>query len=148
MRVFIPVSEKDSEKLVRNSTTIGEIVRRLIGNPRSELLQKWNWKSASLSSFSRALIFFGANLGAGTRAAIGAMTLEFAYRAITSGFYGAITQSFRKAQPVWAATLTVMLCVPAVTHSIEFAVHSIGGTQRLATSMGASGLFLGSIYRF
>src|SRR5215510_14695129 len=98
MGVYTAGTEKNLGEAVRSadSTTVGEVFRRLTRNPRRQLLQRWNWKSAFLSSLSRALIFFAANLGAGTRAAVGAMVLEFGYRAITAGFYGAITQSFRK----------------------------------------------------
>lgn len=143
IRKYKRISEQSSVEVVSDNdlTTVREVFQQLISNPRIQLLHRWNWKSASLSSLSRAFVFFMANLGAGTRAAVGAMTLEFVYRSITSGFYGAITQSFRKAEPVWAATITVMFCVPAVTHLIEFAVHLIGGTQRLAISIGASVCF-------
>jgi hypothetical protein len=37
-------------------------------------------------------------------AAEGAMLAEFVYRGITAGFYGALTQAFRKAAPVWKAS--------------------------------------------
>lgn len=60
----------------------------------------------------RALVFLCANLAAGWRAATGAMLAEFVYRAITAGFYGALTQAFRKAEPAWAAGVAAMLLLP------------------------------------
>lgn len=121
--------------------TVGEVVRSLVRHPVSNLVYRWNWKSALTSSILRAGIFFSVNLSAGLDAALAAMILEFVFRAITSGFYGAITQSFRQAEPVWAASLTAMVVIPVMTHTMEFMVHWIGGTKKLAASIIASTCF-------
>lgn len=102
---------------------------------------RWNWKSAIFSSLIRALIFFLCNLTAGWRAATGAMLAEFVYRAITAGFYGALTQLFRDVEPEWAASLTVIFLLPLVSHSVEIAVHALRGTPRLFTSIVTSVIF-------
>jgi hypothetical protein len=102
------------------------------------LLYRWNWKSAVLSSLLRATLFFAANLTAGLPAAFAAMRTELVFRAITSGFYGALTENFREAEPPWAAALTAMILLPIANHSLEFAVHWLRGTRNLATSIGAS----------
>jgi hypothetical protein len=118
-----------------------QILGRFCTNPTEYLLRRWNWKQAVFSSVFRALIFFFANLRAGWRAATGAMLLEFAYRAVTCGFYGAITQSFREAKPRWAGMLTACIVVPLSTHSLEFLVHYAHGTPKLKASIISSVTF-------
>jgi hypothetical protein len=63
------------------------------------------------------------------------------YRACTAGFYAALTQSFRHVRPVWQATLTAMVLLPLVSHSIELLVHWWRGTPKLAASILASACF-------
>src|SRR5262245_28809127 len=121
--------------------TVGDVLHELVRHPVQSLVLRWNWKSAITSAFFRASIFFVVNATAGPAAAVRAMGIEFCFRAVTSGFYGAITQSFRRAEPAWAASLTAMLLVPAVTHSLEFLVHWMGGTRRLTASVLTSALF-------
>jgi hypothetical protein len=120
--------------------SVFEVSRQVVAAP-GELLRRWNWKSAVFSSIIRALIFFFSNLTAGLHAAEGAMLAEFVYRGITSGLYGALTQAFRKAEPVWQAGLTVMVLLPLSSHSIEFAVHLARHTPHLRTSVISSVCF-------
>jgi hypothetical protein len=109
-----------------------------VRQPTATLCHRWNWKAAVLSATTRAMLFFAANLAAGPGAAARALALEFAYRSVTAGFYGAMTESLSRATPAWLAGLTAMVLLPAVTHSIEFAVHYAGGTPRLTDSIAAS----------
>src|SRR5262249_12232706 len=102
---------------------------------------RWNWKSAVLSSLFRGMVFFGANLRFGSKAATSAMLVEFLYRALTAGFYGAITQSLKEIEPRWKANLIAMIGVPAASHLIEFAVHWLRGTPNLRVSVLASMVF-------
>jgi hypothetical protein len=110
-------------------------------NPRELLIRQWNWKSAVFSTSIRALIFLFTNLTAGWRAAAGAMAAEFVFRAVTSGFYGSLIQAFRNAEPAWTASLTVLILLPLVPHSLEFGIHLARGTPKLAPSMIASVAF-------
>jgi hypothetical protein len=119
-------------------STPASVLRNLIRNPVPLLIRRWNWKSALFSSTMRAAVFFVANLSSGIEAATGALTAEFLYRALTAGFYGALTQAFRTAEPRWAATAVVIVGVPGVSHLIEFAVHWMRGTPNLRTSILAS----------
>jgi hypothetical protein len=98
----------------------------------------WNYKTAVLSALVRAGIFFAVNAKAGYDAATAAMVTEFCFRFATSGFYGALTQTFRRVEPSWAGTVGAMLLLPALAHSLEFVVHSWRGTPELAASMAAS----------
>jgi hypothetical protein len=110
----------------------------LLREPAKYLLHRWNWKSAVLSSLLRASLFFVTNLSAGLPAALAAMQTELVFRGITSGFYGALTEAFREAEPAWEAALTVMVLLPLANHSIELLVHWMRGTQKLLPSILAS----------
>lgn len=121
--------------------TVSAVLRALLRQPRKLLIQRWNWKTALLSASVRGSLFFFANLGAGWRAALLAFGLEAACYAVLAGFYGALLQSFRRAQPAWAATLTVMGILPALNHTVELTVHWLNGTPQLGRSVMVSILF-------
>jgi hypothetical protein len=121
-------------------STVQSVLLELIRNP-GVLMERWNWKAAVFSSTTRALLFFCANLSAGWAAATGAMLAEFSYRAVTAGFYGAITQAFRQVEPAWTAALTVVVVLPAASHAIELTMHWLRGTPRIMTSVIASVVF-------
>jgi hypothetical protein len=118
--------------------TVRDAFLGLFREPVQRLLYRWNWKSAVLSSLLRATLFFATNLTAGLPAALAAMRTELVFRAITSGFYGALTENFREAEPPWAAAITVMILLPIANHSLEFVVHWLRGTRNLASSIVAS----------
>jgi hypothetical protein len=69
------------------------------------------------------------------------MLAELAFRSVTSGFYGAITESFSLARPAWAATVVAMVALPFLAHSMEFVVHWARGTPNLRLSIGTSVIF-------
>src|SRR5262245_3233927 len=127
-----------SDKTTLPSVSVSAALTDLLLNPKQQLLRRWNWKAALLSACVRGTVFFCVNIGAGLGAAIGAMCLEAALYATVAGFFGATIQAFRRARPVWAAAMTVMVLLPAVDHTIEYALHSANGTKRLAASMAAS----------
>ena len=120
-----------------NPITVGQAIASFASTPVETLLRRWNWKTAALSACVRGSIFFLANLGAGFSAAIDAMLLESAFYAVVAGFQGAIIQTFRRVEPAWAATATVM-ALPAINHTLEFALHSLGGTKKIAAGIAAS----------
>jgi hypothetical protein len=123
------------------SPTVAEVLVQLARDPWRSLILKWNWKSAVFSSLIRAHIFFFVTLRAGWRAAVGAFFAELAYRGITSGFYGSLTQAFRSAEPAWAAALAVMLLLPLSSHALEFVVHSLRHTPHLVANIVTSMCF-------
>ena len=118
--------------------TVAGVSLELIRDPWHALIVRWNWKSALFSSLIRANIFFFVTLRSGWRAALGAFTAELGYRVLTSGFYGALTQSFSGTEPAWAGALTVMILLPLSSHTIEFAVHSIRHTPHLVANIMTS----------
>jgi hypothetical protein len=121
--------------------TVGAVFENLLRHPARLLIERWNWKAAVLSSLLRAAIFFFTNLVAGWHAALGALFAELALRVVTSGFYGAITEAFSEARPVWAAMVAAMIVLPLANHSLEFLVHWLRGTPKLGISIGASVIF-------
>jgi hypothetical protein len=126
---------------VADEETVGRVLIGLARHPIDRIARRWNWKSAVLSSASRASLFFTANLAAGLDAAFAAMLTEFVFRGLTAGFYGGITQSFRRATPHWLASITVMVLLPISTHTTEFFVHWFRGTEKLAASLTVSVVF-------
>jgi hypothetical protein len=124
-----------------HSETVGQVLIGLVRHPIERIARRWNWKSAVLSSASRASLFFTANLSAGLDAAFAAMLTEFVFRGATAGFYGGLTQSFRHATPHWLASVTVMVLLPICTHTTEFFVHWFRGTEKLAASLIVSAVF-------
>lgn len=131
----------DMPPVLASAPTVGAVLDRLLQHPVEHLIHRWNWKSAVLSSLLRAAIFFFTNLAAGWHAAVGALLAELALRAVTSGFYGAITEAFSEARPEWAAMAAAMLVLPALNHSLEFLVHWLRGTPKLGLSISASVIF-------
>src|SRR5581483_1163910 len=121
--------------------TVSEALGTIAKNPAEMLVRRWNWKSALFSSTLRALVFLFANLAAGWHAAVGAGLAEFLYRGISAGFYGAITQALREAEPEWMACVAAMVILPLVSHSIEAAIHILRGTPKIITSIVSSAIF-------
>jgi hypothetical protein len=115
--------------------TVRFAVLDLVRHPVKHLVYGWNWKSAVTSSGVRSLLFFFANIAAGPAAALRALLTELALRGVTAGVYGSITQGFRRAEPRWAGMLVVLIVVPALTHSLEYLVHSLRGTPHLGLSI-------------
>jgi hypothetical protein len=128
---------RQSDNITLPPVSVPKALADLAFNPW-RLLLRWNWKTALLSACIRGTIFGAANLGAGLGAALGAMWVEAALFATLAGFYGALAQAFRRAQPAWAATMTVTTLVPAVSHTLEYLAHNASGTKRIATGVAAS----------
>jgi hypothetical protein len=137
IKAFTPASPLE----ISDPPTVGAVFEGILRDPGRNLVQRWNWKSAVLSSLLRAAIFFFTNLVAGWHAAVGALFAELALRAATSGFYGAIAELFSEARPVWAGMAAAMVILPLVNHSLEFLVHWLRGTPKLGLSISASVLF-------
>jgi ribosomal protein S27AE len=104
-----------------------DVFRYLVRHPVEMLVWRWNWKAALFSGVLRSMIYLFTHLKEGWRAALGAMSVEFAFRLIVSGASGSLVQAFHNAQPVWLATLCVMIMLPAFSHMIEFTLHTLNG---------------------
>jgi hypothetical protein len=118
--------------------SVGGVLRWIVLHPWHAVGRRWNYKAAVLSSIMRAALFCATNLSAGSDAALAAMTTEFCFRFATSGFYGAMTQAFRRVEPVHAGTVAAMVVLPSISHSLEFLVHWWRDTAVLGVSIVAS----------
>lgn len=129
---------------------LGKALLDLLTRPVDLIVRRWNWKSAFFSSLIRAVLFFCVNRSSGLRAALGAMAAEYVYRALTSGFYGGLTQYFSQIEPEWQAATAAMIVLPASSHSLEFLVHWLRGTPHLRASIVSSVIFtaLSTLFHF
>lgn len=118
--------------------SVSSVLWLVARHPVTYLARRWNYKSAVASSICRATLFFVTNLSAGLTAAAGAFSTEFWLRFLTAGFYGALTQAFRRAEPPGRAMLAAVVVLPLTAHTIELAVHSWTGTPHLWASLAVS----------
>jgi hypothetical protein len=74
----------------------------------------WNWKAALLSAMLRAPLFLIATLRQGLEAVSIAVIAEAACRPAISGCYGAVVQKLRRAQPLWASCVLILVILPGL----------------------------------
>jgi len=102
----------------------------LLGSPQ-RLLVLWNWKSALLSLFLRGPIFLAATIHQGWESAVAALFTESVFCVLTAGFYGAIVQTLRNAEPEWLTAVFLTLMMPAIFQVSEYWLHWLRGTPHL-----------------
>ena len=112
-----------------------DVFRYLVRHPVEMLVYRWNWKAAVLSGTMRSMIYLVTHIKEGWRAALGAMSVEFAFRLVVSGASGSLVQAFHRAQPVWLSTLCVMFLLPAISTIIEFTLHTLNGDAKKGTAI-------------
>lgn len=112
---------------------------RLVRHPLTIVLL-WNWKAAILSMILRGPIFLVASFRQGFAGVLLTLGTELFFCAVTAGFYGAIVQSFRLAQPQWLTILFITAILPGTLQGFEFLLHWARGTPhlRLAELVSAS----------
>ena len=106
------------------------VLLELVRGPQ-KLVRLWNWKAAVLSICLRGPIFLAAGLRVGLSAAGSALAVESLFCAATAGFYGAVVQSFRMAQPQWLTLLFLTVVLPAIFQGLEYLMHWSRGTPHL-----------------
>jgi len=108
------------------------------------LLVLWNWKSALLSLSLRGPIFLIATVHRGWRSSVAALLTESVFCVLTAGFYGALVQTLRNAQPPWLTLTFLTLIVPGAFQVFEYWLHRSRGTPHLwraeAASIAVSGI--------
>jgi len=132
------------EEIVEDSPSphrVIDVFRYLVRHPVEMLVWRWNWKAALLSAIIRSSIYLFTHIKQGWRAALGAMSIEFAFRLIVSGASGSLVQSFRRATPIWLATLCVMILLPAFSHLIEFTLHTLNSDAKKGKAIIISVVF-------
>jgi hypothetical protein len=107
-----------------------EVLFDLLRYPQ-RVLFLWNWKAAWLSIILRAPIFLGVTLRRGFRVSFSAVLTECLFCAITAGFYGAVVQNLRDAEPQWLTILFLTVAIPSVFQVFEFLLHRLHGTPHL-----------------
>jgi hypothetical protein len=66
------------------------------------------------------------------------LATELFFCALTAGFFGAIVQAFRKAQPQWLTLLFLTVILPGVLQGFEYLLHWTRGTPHLRLAEIAS----------
>lgn len=107
--------------------TVLGVFKYICRHPFEMLIRRWNWKAAILSGFMRGSIYFFTHISLGFRAAMGAMSVEFAFRVVNTGASASVSQAFRKARPKWVATLFILALMPTYAHIIEYTLHTLSG---------------------
>ena len=114
----------DMEEVWDPRISVSDVFYNLIRHP-AQIITRWNWKSASLGAILRASFYFTVYQASRESwlVTLTAVLVELTFRFLTTGLSGAVVQSFRKAQPVWAANLIVSIMLPAFSHTVEFITH-------------------------
>ena len=95
------------------------------------MLRLWNWKSALLSIILRGPIFLGVTARQGLNASLNALLTESVFCAVTAGFYGAVVQILRNAEPQWLTIIFLTAVIPALFQVLEYSLHWLRGTPHL-----------------
>jgi hypothetical protein len=96
-----------------------------------QLLQLWNWKSALLSIILRGPIFFVAGIRQGWADAVAALLAESIFCALSAGFYGAVVQTLKDAEPRWLTGVFLTVVMPIIFQVLEYLLHWFRGTPHL-----------------
>ena len=114
-----------------------EELANLLRRPQ-RILFLWNWKAAWLSILLRGPIFTVAAVQRGLGATVSALLAECLFCATTAGFYGAVVQIMRNAEPEWLTIVFLTVVLPAVFQGLEFLLHWLHGTPHLRLAEIAS----------
>jgi hypothetical protein len=115
----------------------------LLRRPR-QLLLLWNWKSALLSIVLRGPIFFVAGVRQGWGAAMSALFTESVFCALSAGFYGAVMQTLKDAEPQWLTGVFLTVVLPITFQALEYLLHWFRSTPHLR-SAGIVSLAVGAL---
>ena len=133
MYAILPILDNHSQTSVvgpGRSRPVFELLSEIARRPQ-RVLRLWNWKSASLSVIFRGPIFLVAAMRQGWAGVIGALFTESAFCALSAGFYGAIVQSLKDAEPQWLTGVLLAVVIPAFFQGIEYVLHWFRGTPHL-----------------
>jgi hypothetical protein len=125
-----PIQTRENPGAASAGPPFFQVLSDLFRRPQRVILL-WNWKAAWLSTILRGPIFLGVTFRRGFRASASAILVECLYCAITAGFYGAIVQNLRDAEPQWLTLLFLTVAIPSVFQVFEFLLHRLHGTPHL-----------------
>ncbi|MFN2501348.1 MAG: hypothetical protein ABR530_04990 [Pyrinomonadaceae bacterium] len=114
----------DMEQVWDERIEVADVCRNLIAHP-GQIITRWNWKAAMIGAVLRASFYFTVYQASRESwlVTLTAVSVELAFRFITTGMAGAVVQSFRRARPVWLANVIVSISLPAFSHTVEFVTH-------------------------
>jgi hypothetical protein len=98
----------------------------------------WNWKAALLSAMLRVPLFLIATLRQGVEAVSIAVFAEAVYSAAISGCYGAVVQKLRRAHPLWASGVLILVIFPGLLLWFDYLLHLYTGMANLKGGMLAA----------
>jgi hypothetical protein len=111
----------------------------LVLHPAQTFYHSWNWKAALLSAMLRAPLFLIATLRQGIAAVSIAVIAEAVYSAAISGCYGSVVQKLRRAHPLWASGLLILVILPGLLLWLDYLLHLYTGMTNLKGGMLAAG---------
>ncbi len=79
----------------------------------------------------RGPIFFGAAVQRGWRTAIAALFTESIFCVLSAGFYGAVVQILKDAEPQWLTGIFLTIAMPVTFQVLEYLLHWFRGTPHL-----------------
>src|SRR5271167_1431082 len=103
----------------------------LARHPVQTFFYSWNWKAALLSAMLRAPLFLIATLRQGLEAVSIAVFAEAVYSAAISGCYGAVVQKLRRAHPLWASGVLILVILPGLLLWFDYLLHLYTGMSNL-----------------
>ena len=119
------IDADDLEEVKKSEViSVADVFVSLLKHP-AQMIIRWNWKAALLGAILRASFYFTVYKASKENwiVTLTAVLVELSFRFFTSGISGALVQSFRRAEPVWVATLIVTISLPVFSHTIEFFTH-------------------------
>jgi hypothetical protein len=126
----MPLNSRPANDSLEAGSPFSVVISNLVRHPL-EIVRLWNWKSALLSLILRGPIFLVASIRQGWEASLAAVFTESLFCMLTAGFYGAIVQALRNAEPQWLTVSFLTLIVPAIFQVTEYALHRFRGTPHL-----------------
>jgi hypothetical protein len=79
----------------------------------------------------RGPIYFVAAVQQGYRAAVAALFTESIFCALSAGFYGAVVQILKDAEPKWLTGIFLTIVLPVTFQVLEYLLHWFRGTPHL-----------------
>jgi hypothetical protein len=129
-----------NDQPIRKPADAPSFFRTLAGLLRhpQQLLRMWNWKAAVLSLVLRGPIFLIATIRRGWQVAVAALITESIFCLMSAGFYAAVVQILRDAEPRWLTGVFLTVVIPAIFQVLEYLLHWLRGTPHLGIAEAVS----------
>jgi hypothetical protein len=123
----------------QSPSEVAAVLFDLVLHPAQTFYHSWNWKAALLSAMLRAPLFLMGTLRQGMEAVSIAVIAEAVYSAAISGCYGSVVQKLRRAHPLWASGLLILVILPGLLLWFDYLLHLYTGMTNLKGGMLAAG---------